>query len=76
LCNHFIITLYGVTLRPRPPPSEWLTKWLATKGAGPVDSKYALMDLGGELGRYQEVLDLSNQAGHACYRIEGVNVKS
>jgi hypothetical protein len=48
------------------PPFEWLTKWLATKGAGPtVDSKYVRMDLGGELVRGQEVLDLFTQAGYA-----------
>jgi hypothetical protein len=48
------------------PPIEWLTKWLATKGVGPtVDSKCVRMDLGGELGRCQEVLDLITQAGYA-----------
>jgi hypothetical protein len=53
-------------MAPTPPPIEWLAKWLATKGTGPmVDSKYVRMDLAGELGRCQEVLDLFTQAGYA-----------
>jgi hypothetical protein len=40
LRDHFSNTLYGTALRSKAPPIEWLTKWLATKGAGPtVDSK-------------------------------------
>jgi hypothetical protein len=59
LRDHFSNTLYGAA------PIEWLTKWLAAKGAGPtVDSKYFRMDLGGELGRCQEILDLFTQAGY------------
>jgi hypothetical protein len=67
LPDHFSNILYGAGLRSKAPPIEWLTRWLATKGAGPtVDSKYVRMDLGGELGRCQEVLDLFTQAGHAA----------
>jgi hypothetical protein len=63
---HFRNTPYGAALRSKTPPSEWLTKWLATKGAGPmVDSKYVQMHLGRELGRCQEVLDLFTQAWYA-----------
>jgi hypothetical protein len=66
LLDHFSDTLYGAALRSKAPPIEWLTKWLATKGAGTtVDSKYVRMDLGGELGRCQEVLQLFTQAGYA-----------
>ena len=64
--DHFSSTLYDAALRSKAPPIEWLTKWLASKCAGPtVDSKYVRMDLGGELGRCQEVLDLFTQAGYA-----------
>jgi hypothetical protein len=46
LRDHFSKTLYGAALRSKAPPIEWLTKWLATKGVGPmVDSKYVRMDL-------------------------------
>jgi hypothetical protein len=48
LRDHFSNTLYGSALRSKAPPIEWLTKWLATKGAGPmVDSKCVRTDLGG-----------------------------
>jgi hypothetical protein len=66
LRNHFSKTLYGAALRPKAPPTEWLTKWLATKGAGATaDSKYVRMDLGGRLSRCREVLDLFTQTGYA-----------
>jgi hypothetical protein len=66
LHDHFSNTLYGAALRSKAPPIGWLTKWLSTKGAGPTfDSKYVRMDLGGELGRCQEVLDLFTQTGYA-----------
>ncbi len=66
LRDHFSSTLYDAALRSKAPPIECLTKWLASKCAGPtVDSKYVRMDLGGELGRCQEVLDLFTQAGYA-----------
>jgi hypothetical protein len=66
LRDHFSNTLFGTALRSKAPPIEWLTRWLATKGAGPtVDSKYGRVDLGGELGRCQEVLDLFTQVGYA-----------
>jgi hypothetical protein len=66
LRDHFSNALYGAALRSKAPPIEWLTKWLATEGAEPmVDCKYVRMDLGGELGRCQEVLDLFTQAGYA-----------
>jgi hypothetical protein len=46
------------------PATRSLTRWLATRGAGPtVVSKDRPMDLGGQLGRYQEVLDLFTHAG-------------
>jgi hypothetical protein len=66
LRDHFSNTLHGAALRSKAPPIEWLIKWLATKGARPtVDSQYVRKDLGGELGRCQEVPDLFNQAGYA-----------
>jgi hypothetical protein len=50
LRHHFSNTLYGAALRFKVPPIKWLTKWLATKGAGStVASKYARVDLGEEL---------------------------
>jgi hypothetical protein len=58
------VTFQQHALRCKTHPIGWLTKWLATKGAGHmVDSKYVRMDLGGELGRCQEVLDLFTQIG-------------
>jgi hypothetical protein len=70
LRDHFSDTLYSAALHFKAPPIEWLYKWLATKGAGPtVDSKNVRMDLGGNLGgeldRCKEVLDLFTQAGYA-----------
>jgi hypothetical protein len=66
LYDRFSNTLYGALLHSKAPPIERLTQWLATKGAGPtVDSKYVQMDLRGEVGRCQEVLDLFTQAGYA-----------
>jgi hypothetical protein len=60
------VTISVTQLRSKAPPIEWLTKWLVTKSAGPMtDSKYVRMDLGGELGRCQEVLDVFTQVGYA-----------
>jgi hypothetical protein len=66
LRDHFSNTLYGTALRYKAPGIQWLTKWLAPKGAGPtVDSKYVRMDLEGELGRCKGFLDLFTQVGYA-----------
>ena len=66
LCDRFINTFSGAALRSKAPPIEWLAKWPATKGAEPTaNSKYVRMDLGGELGRYQEAHDVFTQTGYA-----------
>jgi hypothetical protein len=69
LRDHFSNTLHDAAPRSKAPPIGWLTKWLVTKGAGPtVDSKYVLVDLGGELGRYQA--DGSQLVPSECARRE------
>jgi hypothetical protein len=61
-------TLYGAALRSKAPSIELITRWLATNGArSTVDSKDVRMDLGEELGRCQEVLDLLTQVGYAVW---------
>jgi hypothetical protein len=63
--TYFSVTFQQHALRCKALPIGWLTKGLATKGAGPmVDSKYVRMDPVGELGRCQEVvLDLFTRVG-------------
>lgn len=65
LTDHHSGTLYGQCFASKAPPIEWLNKWLAAKDPGQIaGKKYARMDLGGELGRCTELVDLLQRAGY------------
>ena len=68
LVDHYSGTLYGETFRSKAPPIDFLNRWLAQHGLGTdVPGKYVRFDLGGELGRCTEIVDLFERAG---YRVE------
>ena len=68
IVDHHSGTLYGECFANKAPPIDFLNRWLAQYGL-PVDhpNKYVRMDLGGELGRCREVVDLFEHAG---YKVE------
>jgi hypothetical protein len=65
--DHLSGHVYGRCFRSKSPPVDFL-RWLATHGLGKdIPDKYIRLDLGGELGRCQQVLDLFHVHG---YKVE------
>jgi hypothetical protein len=63
--DHFSVRVYGRYFRSKAPPIDFLNQWLATHGLNKdVPDKYVRFDLGGELGRCQDVIDLFATQGY------------
>jgi hypothetical protein len=63
VADHKTDKLFGYTSDSKAPPIEWINK-LLTKYSPAMEGKYACMDLGSELGRSNEVLNLLEKHGY------------
>jgi hypothetical protein len=60
LVDHFSGMLFGQWFRSKAPPLEFLQQWLSTYGLScTIPDRYVRFDLGGELGRCADVIQLS-----------------
>ena len=58
-------TLYEATFQDKSPPIDFLNQWLAAHGLPhDIPDKYVHLDLGGEMGKSPEVVNLFRQAGY------------
>ena len=66
ITDHHSGKLFGEAFRSKAPPLDFLNRWLAQYGLPQnVADKYVRLDLGGELGKCQAVVDLFARAGYA-----------
>lgn len=66
IVDHKSGTLYGETFRSKAPPIDFLNRWLTRHGCGKdVSDKYVRFDLGGDLGKCDEVVELFEDAGYS-----------
>jgi hypothetical protein len=65
IVDHFSGMLFGQCFRSKAPPIEFLTQWLATYGlSNTVPDRYVRFDLGGELGRCDEIIQIFRSTGY------------
>jgi hypothetical protein len=65
LVDHFSGMLFGQCFQSKEPPIQFLTQWLAKHGLdNTTPDRYVRFDLGGELGRCREVVNLFSDAGY------------
>ena len=65
IVDHYSGTLYGECFRSKAPPVDFVNRWLAIHGLDKsVPDKYVRFDLGGELGRCPQIVDLFEVAGY------------
>jgi hypothetical protein len=65
IVDHHSGMLFGQCFRSKAPPIPFLTQWLTTHGlTNNVPDRYVRFDLGGELGRCEEILKLFETAGY------------
>jgi hypothetical protein len=64
IADHYSGTLYSGTFQSGTCGFHFINQWLATKGLGAVPYKYVRMDLGGKLGKNQNVLEAFRHHGY------------
>jgi hypothetical protein len=65
LVDHFSGMLFGQWFRSKAPPLEFLQQWLSTYGLScTIPDRYVRFDLGGQLGRCADVIQLFTNAGY------------
>jgi hypothetical protein len=65
LVDHYSGMLFGQCFQSKAPPIQFLTQWLATHGLpNDIPDRYVRFDLGGELGRCHDVIQLFTNAGY------------